>query len=198
MLTTPALALLKRHRPDLEIAIVVEERFREIFEHHPAVDRILPPLLSALRQFRPRLCINFHGGTRSAWMTALSGARFRAGFTHYRQQFVYNVAIPRAQEILAVERKVHTAEHLASAMFYLGVPQTEIPRASLFSTPGLSASHSAILHPVAATPEKTWPAANFLAVAEHLAGNGLEPIFIGGPGDDLSPFARYRRVTERR
>ena len=32
-----------------------------------------------------------------------------------RQQFVYNVQIPRAQEILGVERKVHTAEHLASA-----------------------------------------------------------------------------------
>ena len=39
----------------------------------------------------------------------------------------YNVRIPRAQEILGVERKVHTAEHLASAMFYLGAPVVRDP-----------------------------------------------------------------------
>ena len=60
-------------------------------------------------------------------MTELSGARYRAGFGHYRQQFVYNVQIPRAQEILHVERTVHTAEHLASAMFFLGAPVVRDP-----------------------------------------------------------------------
>ena len=74
-------------------------------------------------------------------MTELSGARYRAGFGHYRQQFVYNVRIPRAQEILHVDRKVHTAEHVASAMFFLGAPICEIPRAKLVAdgstgTPG--------------------------------------------------------------
>ncbi len=63
-------------------------------------------------------------------MTAASGAAFRAGFGHFRHQFAYNLRIPRAQQILSVERKVHTAEHLASAMFWLGVPLTEIPRAN--------------------------------------------------------------------
>jgi heptosyltransferase-3 len=46
---------------------------------------------------------------------------------------MYNVRIPRAQDILGVDRHVHTAEHLASAMFYLGVPRCEIPRARLFA-----------------------------------------------------------------
>ena len=198
VLTTPALQLLKHHRPDLRVAVVVEDRFREIFENHPAVDEILPPDLARLRAFHPRLCLNFHGGTRSAWMTALSGARFRAGFGHYRQGFVYNVLIPRAQEILGVDRKVHTAEHLASAIFHLGVPQTEIPRASLGTgadPAGGAPPHAAILHPVAATPEKTWPAASFLEIARHLDQSGIDPIFIGGPADDLSPFARYQTVS---
>ena len=31
LLTTPALALLKRHRPDLKISVIVEPRFAEIF-----------------------------------------------------------------------------------------------------------------------------------------------------------------------
>ena len=120
VLTTPALDILKRFRPDLRVAVMVEERFRAVFEGNPDIERILPPALGALRRWRPALCLNLHGGTRSAWIAALSGARFRAGFGHFRHRIAYNVRIPRAQEILGIERKVHTAEHLASAMFYLG------------------------------------------------------------------------------
>jgi heptosyltransferase-3 len=197
VLTTPALDILKRFRPDLRLGIVVENRFREIFEGNPDLAEIHPPELAALRRFRPQLCLNFHGGTRSAWMTELSGARYRAGFGHYRQQFVYNVAIPRAQEILRVDRKVHTAEHLASAMFFLGAPICEIPRAKLFATgpaPAGIAARTAIIHAVAASPAKTWAAANFLAIAGNLAQSGLTPVFIGGPEDDLSPFGQYRTL----
>lgn len=131
VLSTPGLEILKRSRPDLRLAVMVEDRFRAVFEGNPDVDEILPPALGALRRWRPILCLNLHGGGRSAWMTALSEARYRAGFGHFRYQAVYNVRIPRAQEILGVERKVHTAEHLASAVFYLGAPITEIPRAKL-------------------------------------------------------------------
>src|SRR3954452_3117207 len=187
VLTTPALDILKRFRPDLHLAVVVEDRFRPIFEGNPDLDDMLPPDLSALRRFRPDLCINFHGGTRSAWMTLLSGARLRAGFGHFRHRFAYNIHIPRAQEILRVDRKVHTAEHLASAMFHLGVPLCEIPRAKLAAA-HLPKESIAIIHPVAATPAKTWPAANFLAVAAHLKSFGLDPIFIGAPCDDLTAF----------
>jgi heptosyltransferase-3 len=196
VLTTPALDILKRCRSDLHIAILVENRFREIFEGNPDLDEILPPDLARLRRFRPQLCLNLHGGTRSAWMTELSGARYRAGFRHFRQQFVYNVGIPRAQEILGVERKVHTAEHLASAMFFLGAPVVEIPRARLVSVrfPAPPESATAVIHPLASNPDKTWPASSFLAVAAHLKETGVEPVFIGGPGDDLAPFAAYRTI----
>jgi heptosyltransferase III len=45
---------------------------------------------------------------------------------------------------------------------------------------------------VASAPEKTWRADGFLAVAEHLKSAGLEPVFIGGGEDNLSPFRNYR------
>ena len=220
VLSTPALEILKRSRPDLRLAVMVEDRFRAVFEGNPGLDEILPPALGALRRWRPMLCLNLHGGGRSAWMTALSGARYRAGFGHFRYQAVYNVHIPRAQEILGVERKVHTAEHLASAVFYLGAPICEIPRAKVVARPPLSdvrgsdtpdapdapatsiteprTSESgcyAILHPFATTPAKTWPAANFLAVADHLTHSGLAPLFIGASTDDLSPFRAFRGIS---
>ena len=195
VLTTPALQVLKRARPDLCVAVVVEERFRAVFEGNPDVEQILGPQLGALRRFRPRLCLNLHGGTRSAWMTALSGARYRAGFAHFRHGAAYNIRIPRAQEILGVARKVHTAEHLASAMFYLGVPVGEIPRARLTADGGAGKGGGwAVLHPAAATAEKTWPAAGFLEVARHLGRCGMEPVFLGGAEDDLSAFAEFRRL----
>jgi len=198
VLTTPALEILKRSRPDLRVAVIVEERFRAVFEDNPDVDEILPPEWSALRRFRPRLCLNLHGGTRSAWLTVASGARWRAGFGHFRHQFAYNVRIPRAQEILGEERTVHTAEHLASAMFYLGAPVGEVPRAKLATNRSLTLAARkgllATIHPVAATAEKTWPAEGFLAVAEHLRRTGIEPVFVGAAGDDLSPFAAYRTL----
>jgi ADP-heptose:LPS heptosyltransferase len=50
---------------------------------------------------------------------------------------------------------------------------------------------SAIIHAIAATPEKTWDPANFVAVAEYLTHSGMDPIFIGAPGDDLTPFGQY-------
>ena len=196
VLTTPALALLKSARADVRVAVVAEERFHAVFEDSPDVDEILPAEPGALRRWRPDLCINLHGGTRSAWMTLVSGARWRAGFGHFRHQFVYNVHIPRAQEILGVDRTVHTAEHLASAVFYLGAPVEEIPRArlGLAASPDTPARPYAVLHAVATAAAKSWRADGFLEVARQIEASGIEPIFIGAASDDLRPFAQYRVV----
>ncbi|MGJ5819634.1 glycosyltransferase family 9 protein [Paludibaculum fermentans] len=194
VLTTPALSLLKNHRPDLQIGIVVEDRFAQLFEGNPDVSAILPPSKRAVLGFHPTLALNYHGGSRSATLTALSLAPRRAAFGHFRQQWVYNLPIPRAQQILGEERTVHTAEHLASAVFYLGVPISEIPRARLFAAPPAQRPAYSVLHPMASAPDKAWPAARFLSVARHLRDSGLPPVVIGGPGDDLSAFAGFEKL----
>jgi len=118
------------------------------------------------------------------------------GFGHFRHQFAYNVHIPRAQEILGAERTVHTAEHLASAIFNLGASIEEIPRArlGLAEQPPAAARPYAVLHPVATAPEKTWRADGFLEVARHIEESGLEAVFIGAAGDDLRLFSQHRLV----
>ncbi len=192
VLTTPALDILKQSRPDLRIAVVVENRFKSVFEGNPHVEALLPPSIPALRAWEPELCLNLHGGTRSAALTAASGARIRAGFAHFRFSQAYNVRIPRAQQILGVDRVVHTAEHLAAAMFYLGARRVEIPRASLYGGRRAAAKPYAVIHPIASQPDKTWPADRFLAVATQL---GIEPVFIAGPGEDLSAFQPHRAIA---
>lgn len=193
VLTTPALRILRGFRPDLHIGVAVEDRFRAVFDGNPDISSILQPTVTAAAFFRPALSLNLHGGTRSLGMTVASAARLRAGFAHHRAAGIYNVRIPRAQQILGEERKVHTAEHLASAMFYLGVPRCPIPRARLSARPRASAKPYAVIHPVASQPDKTWPPDRFLAVADQL--DSLETVFIAGPGEDLSPFSRYRCIT---
>ena len=197
VLTTPAIALLKAHRPDLAIDVIVEPNFAAVFEGNPGIDRLLP---RASRQpAPPDLVLNLHGGTRSMWITLASGAKFRAGFGHHRYSFLYTHKIPRAQEILGVERPVHTAEHVASAMFWLGVPQAEIPRAKLYAEPAPGEApfappgRYAVIHPFASSVAKTWPAARFVELAAHLRDTaGVEPAFVFGPGEDTSPFAAFR------
>jgi heptosyltransferase-3 len=196
VLTTPAIHILKASRPDLKISVVVEERFAGIFEDNPDIAAILPPAIKGVAFRRPELCINFHGGSRSLVLTAASRARFRAGFAHYRASSVYNVRIPTAQEILGVHRTVHTAEHLASAMFYLGADRRPIPRASLFAERKRVEKPYAVLHPFAATPEKTWDAGRFLQLARYIQDHHrLEPVFVAGPGDDTAAFSRFRVVA---
>ncbi|HMD47799.1 MAG TPA: glycosyltransferase family 9 protein [Bryobacteraceae bacterium] len=197
ILTTPAIEILKQARPDVEIGVVVENRFREIFDRNSAVTAILPPDYSGIFAWRPALCLNLHGGQRSMLLTVASRAKVRAGFTHHRGAFVYNTPIPRAQEILGEERPVHTAEHLASAMFYLGCPRREIPRARLYAGPAPAEPRSyAIFHPIATMQYKTWPAERFVSVARHVRDvRGLEPVFIGGAGDDLAAFQEFRLIA---
>src|SRR6185437_15910740 len=84
VLSTPAIELLNHARPDLEIAVVVEDRFADVFRGNPAIAQVLPPSARAIRNFAPDLCVNFHGGTRSARLTMLSGAKARAGFDIFK------------------------------------------------------------------------------------------------------------------
>ncbi len=187
VLTTPALGLLKAHRPDLRIRMVVEPRFAGVFEGHPDIEEIAPDVGR-----RVDMVLNLHGGSRSMWMTLKSGAKFGVGFGHHRYSWIYSHKIPRAQEILGEERPVHTAEHLASAMFWLGVPRTEIPRARLIAGKEPAYLPYVVLHPFAATAEKTWHRERFIEVAGRLQSAGLEPMILAGPVDDASAFAQFQ------
>lgn len=193
VLTTPALALLKQTRPDLEIAVVVEDRFAPVFSRNPNVSLTLPPSPLAIARWHPHLCLNLHGGPRSAQLTVASLARLRAGFEHFQFRPIYNLHISKPQPTLQIDRKAHTAEHIASAVIWLGVPLQEIPPARLFADPEREpvARQTIVVHPFASALDKTWPADHFLALAAH---TGLDPVFIGTAEDDMTPFRAFRCV----
>jgi ADP-heptose:LPS heptosyltransferase len=195
VLTTPALRILKQSRPDLRVAVVVESRFAAVFEGNPDIERLLPPSAVSIARWRPDLTINFHGGTRSVTLTLASAARHRAGFQHYRARWAYNILMPRAQQVFGLERTVHTAEHLASAIFHLGAPRCEIPRAQLFADDYSFGKPYALVHPFASAPSKAWPADRFIAVANRLREQGdVEPLILCGPNDDPAAWGAFETL----
>jgi len=211
VLLTPALRLLKEWRPDLRVSVVIESRFRELLENNPDVDEILDPghgsglsklmsRISAVREIRRRefaLCLNLHGGPTSSLLTSWSGARWKAGFEHFRRRGIYQTLIPDARTILN-KPVIHTAEHQASAFLYLGLPRKEIPRAQLFVVPAEEAAWKeqrvaiglppgrdyAVIHPTALYATKQWAPANFARLGNHLEKEiGLPVIYSCGPGE---------------
>jgi ADP-heptose:LPS heptosyltransferase len=49
-----------------------------------------------------------------------------------------------------------------------------------------------VLHPFAATAQKSWPGERFVEVAGRLRNNGLEPMIVAGPADDTAPFSQFQ------
>lgn len=211
ILLTPALRLLKEWRPDLEVTVVVERRFRDLLEDNPDVRELIEPgegsslakiasRLRAVGEIRRRkfsLCINLHGGPTGTLLARASGARWKVGFDYYRSRGVYDVRVPDTRSILE-QASIHTAEHQAAIFYYLGMPRREIPRARLFLKPqnrlwwkekckdlGLGAPRRyALVHPAALYATKQWPADYFARLAlalEHEAG--LLPVLTCGPGE---------------
>ncbi len=211
VLLTPSLRLLKEWRPDLRIAVVVESRFRELLEGNPDVEEIVDPgkgegwdqiasryrAVWELRRRKFWLCVNLHGGPTSALLTAMSGARWKAGFEHFRARTVYQLLIPDARRILG-QPNIHTAEHQAAAFFWLGLPRRAIPPARLFVSAadeswwlerrnalGVPTGRGyALMHPPALYATKQWGPQNFARLGEYLEGEaGLLSVYSCGPGE---------------
>lgn len=233
VLLTPALRLLKEWRADLRVSVVVESRFRELLENNPDVDEILDPghgsgltklasRISAVREIRRRkfsLCVNLHGGPTSSLLTSWSGARWKAGFDHFRGRGIYQTLIPDARTILNKD-VIHTAEHQASAFFHLGLPQKEIPPARMFVAPAEQAAWKerrtamglppegeyAIIHPTALYFTKQWAPENFSRLGNYLEREiGLPVIYSCGPGEsavldavEKATAASVRRLGSQR
>ncbi len=198
VLATPAFALLRRALPTASIHVAMDERFADLLVRQPDIDGVLriepqagiaakANLVRQVRALRPDLCVDMHGGSTAAWLTALSGAGCRAGFGHFRHSWAYNVRIPRAQEVLgrASDATVHTAEHHAAAMIHLGAAPGEIPNSRLVAEPQKAGRPYAVIHAGAAYFTKAWPLPHFLSLATEIRErHDLEPVFVAGPGEE--------------
>lgn len=152
--------------------------------------------LRFLRQARFEVVWNLHGGTTSAGLTALSGARFRIGSAQFRHRRAYNVLIPSTGDLLG-RQKHHTVEGTLAWFDWLyGNSQTEVrssPPLTLvvdeMSRSGAQEKLKAagvnpqkpyvVIQPAAVFETKEWLADRFAAVADFIVTRGFQVVLTG-------------------
>lgn len=212
VLDTANLRTLKRWRPDLRIATLVEEIYADLYTADPEVEAIPLPrgerdrrstilarlkLIREIRRERFTAVINLHGGPASAQFTFSSGAPHRIGAAHFRNGYAYNLRIPPAEEILG-RKGLHTVEYQFGQLKWLGLPSDGPGPTKLFVDPkkrisartklqeaGVDpAKPYAVLAPTSEFYTKKWLPQHYAAVAERLLERGLQIVMTGAPTEE--------------
>ena len=214
----PVAAALRHRFPEATIDWAVDERYAELLDLVPVVDRLVvlasrsrpavPAWLTFRRDLRRGaydLALDLQGLTKSAAATWLSGATRRVGFAppFLREGWArwgYDETIhpghpqhviDRNLGILAAVGEDAAARDLAWS-FPLEVPASPVVDHlhAQFDPPS---ERYAVVNPNAAWATKRWPPERFGAVAAHLReAHGLPSVVVWGPDDE----ARARAVVE--
>ncbi len=208
VLATPSLHALRRFLPHARIDVLLEDWVAPLLEGSDDVDRVLTvrrksqsSRLRVARQLRAEgydVAYNLHGGSTAALLVRASGARHRVGYADYAYAALHNHAAPPSSELWGLE-KTHSAEQQLALLGWTGVPVTDRPASRLAVANAAAAvigrrldeearlspsQPFALIHPAAAFDTKTWAAANFARVVEHLAARGLASIAVAAPGEE--------------
>ncbi len=225
ILTLPLVEALHEWRPELQLDILIESPFAAVFRRQPAVHGtlVLAPrnrcgtsgwskqraLFEVLRRRYP-VVINLHGGTTSLLFCALSMARSRVGYEHYRYSQAYNVRIPSSRLIWGRDG-IHTVEHLLAMTRWLGIPVRDEPRCNLYleeeardrvrarlRSSGIRPGEFFLVHPTATLHTKQWPSARFAGLADQLFREyGLPVVFTAAPNEGQALLDIGQNAKER-
>jgi predicted lipopolysaccharide heptosyltransferase III len=208
VLATPSLHALRRFLPGAHIDVLLEDWVAPLLEGSREVDRVVTVARKSqasrfrvARQLRAEgydVAYNLHGGSTAALLVRASGARHRVGYADYAYAALHNHAAPPSAQLWGAP-KTHSAEQQLALLGWTGVPVTDRPASRLAVTPaaaatvarrlreeaGLASEQSfALIHPAAAFDTKTWAAANFARVVEHLAARGLASVAVAARGEE--------------
>jgi lipopolysaccharide heptosyltransferase II len=213
VLTTPAVAALRRRFPDAHLTYLVEPPAAAIVVGNPHLTEVvvvprsrgLAGLLTDLRLARRLkreaydVAIDFHGGPRASLLTLLCGARRRIGYDVVGRSWMYTDVIHRPRSL----RRRHSVENQWDLLRVLDIPgptrvenPIEIPldgEAARRIDERLAAAgvgHDvdiAVVHVSASSPFRRWPLASFVTTVTALAAHsGCRIIVTSGPADRMA------------
>jgi lipopolysaccharide heptosyltransferase II len=201
VLATPSLYALRRFLPEARIDILLEDWVAPVLDGYADVDNVLTiergstraraRLARELRALNYDVAYNLHGGTTATLLMRASGARHRVGYSDYQYSRLLNHAAPPAPALWR-QKKTHSVEQQLALLGWTGVPVSDRPPTRLAITVEARASVSdrleacgftdatrfALVHPAAAFESKQWRVANFAAIAESLAAQGLRVVAV--------------------
>lgn len=203
VLATPSLIALRRFLPDARIDILLEDWVAPLLDGFGPVDNVIAVergrggrfrAAREIRRNRYDVVFNLHGGTSATFLTFLSGARHRIGYSHYQYSFLYVHLLSSSSDFWQREH-THSAEQQLALLGFVGVPVADRPKSDLTVTETaaerVSALYSgwpdiedyALIHPTAAYATKQWSTENFARTAEYLYAKGLKTIAIAAKNE---------------
>jgi predicted lipopolysaccharide heptosyltransferase III len=209
--TTPAVRALRRRFPGARLTYLVERAAAPIVLGNPHLDEVLViertrglrrvrddlRLARTLRARHFDVVIDFHGGPRSSWLTWVTGAPRRIGYTIPWRGWMYTDRVDRPREL----RPRHSVANQSDLLVPLGVPPLDpaTDPAEMVETPESRRRVDAMLarvgvpvntelvviHVSAGNPFRRWPAPAFAALAAALArrSSGRRILLTSGPSE---------------
>jgi heptosyltransferase-3 len=206
LLTTPLIRRLREEFPQSNITVLVNQGTESILQNNSDLNHIavLPrgnwihqfQLLKFLRSRHFDCVIDLSDGDRSAFLTAMSGAKLKIGFNHegrLRGQ-AYSWSVKGQYGAM------HMLDYHAQALIPLGLePRVSHPELSvsgegshaaeqILSDHGLKNKKWVMLHSAARYWFKAWPVERFAALGDMLIKEGFQVALIGSEHE--------RRVAE--
>ncbi len=209
--TTPAIRAVRRQFPDARISYLVEEAAAPIVRGNPHLDEVITiPLTSGLarvaddwrigaelRRRRFDMVIDFHGGPRGSWLTWLSRAPTRIGYTVAGRSWMYTTAVARPRGL----RPRHSVQNQWDLLSAIGIAPPDAARDPVEMTERADVRQSVdrrlaacgvaadarliVIHVSAGNPFRRWPLPRFAETAAALVREDPQRVVIltSGPSE---------------
>jgi ADP-heptose:LPS heptosyltransferase len=222
ILTLPLINSLKSWRPDLQIDILIEAPYAQVFAHHPAIHEMLVvrsrkfpkaggwPRIKAANEIRKRrypAAMNLHGGATSKIFMLCSCAPLRIGEAGHRASWIYNAPIPSSSSIWG-RPSLHTIEHQLSIMRWLALPCLPELAGALYINPiarerirnrldSEKISKFILIQPTATLATKQWSADKFAQLGDQLHTRYGLPIIYSAESSEMPVLQEIKQKAAK-
>lgn len=194
VLTTPALAAIRRAHPQAHVTLAVVDGCGALLPAIATVDEGLTfrrgeLSLDAWRRIASGfdVCFDFTGNDRSAIAAVLSRSRERIAFEWVKKSRLRALAFDRF--VASAVRDHHTADHYLDLVSDSAtqrrddadvLPQLQLPDSARRAAKAQLGRATIVIHPGTARADKYWLPERWAAVIEHLRSRGFECVLTGG------------------
>jgi len=220
VMTTPAVALLKKHFPAASLHYLVEEPFRGLVDGNPDIERTIAipakqkikdfvRLIREIRKQKYDAVLDFHGGPRASWITFWSGAKLKIGYAVKNKSFLYDIRISRRGEsgpIHSVINHANLVRALGAKFDDADIPPLFLPEPGLEDIERVSrllrensadTAKLVALHVGAGNRFRDWGPANIAKLVDLLARiAGVRVVLIGATGDQTAETEILKTAKE--
>lgn len=203
VLSTAVLPNIRKAYPSAAVHFLTEKASAPVLEHHPDVDRVLvlpgrgrgiagaAAFYRGFLRERYDLVFDLFGNPRSAFLTLLSGAPARVGFSFRGRSIAYNIRVePRGDRVHEVEFNLDAlrAVDIPVLVSQPRMPVTDRGLAAMdawLGASGIRGDFCVGMHVWGSWPAKRWDIGRFAELADLLVRkHKAAVIWTWGPGEE--------------